>query len=124
MTDKMIMNKYLTLATLLLFAATPAYATGGLICRTAGARPIEVSMGFGHVPGAPLIATRLSENGRTVPVSAAQWWLDSTEVRVLLIGPNALREELLLRAKRNGHFFDGSLLRNGKQRWVRCREDG
>ena len=124
MTDKMIMNKYLTLATLLLFAATPAYATGGLICRTAGARPIEVSMGFGHVPGAPLIATRLRENGRTVPVSAAQWWLDSTEVRVLLIGPNALKEELLLRAKRNGHFFDGSLLRNGKRRWVRCREDG
>ena len=48
MTDKMIMNKYLTLATQLLFAATPAYATGGLICRTAGVRPIEASMGFGH----------------------------------------------------------------------------
>lgn len=120
------MKKYLTLAPLLMFAAAPAHATGGLVCRTAGAKPIEVSLGFGHVPGAPLIATRLLDNGRTVPVSAAQWWLDNAEVRVLLIGPNASKEELILRAKRNHarHFFDGSLLRNGKRRWVRCREDG
>ena len=108
----------------MLAAATPAHATGGLICRTAGARPVEVSLGFGHVPGSPLIATRLRDGGRTVPVTAAQWWLDNREVRVLLVAPQATKQELLLRAKRNGYVYDGSLWRSGQRRWVRCREDG
>ena len=117
------MKKALLLAPLavLLFPAA-AQATGGLVCRTAGAAPIEVSVGFGHVPGSPLIATRLVDNGRQVPVTAPQWWLDRTEVRLLLASPHALRQELLLRARRNGHVFDGSVWRGGKRRWVRCRE--
>jgi len=103
---------------------TPAYATGGLVCRTAGARPIEVSLGFGHVHGSPLILVRLLDAGRNVPVSAAQWWLDNREVRVLLISTGAHTQELLLQGKRNGYVYDGSLWRSGKRRWVRCREDG
>ena len=102
--------------------ATPTHATGGLVCRTAGAKPIELSMGFGHVPGSPLLSARLLDGGRVVPVSAAQWWLDNKEVRLVLIGPNALKQELLLRATRNGHTYDGSVWRNGQRRWVRCRE--
>ena len=107
-----------------IIAATPAQATGGLICRTAGARPIELSLGFGHVPGSPLIGVRLLDAGRKVPVTAAQWWLDNQEVRTLLVGPDALKQELLLRARRKGHVYDGSLWRSGQRRWVRCREDG
>lgn len=103
-------------------ATIPAHATGGLVCATAGARPIEVSVGFGHVPGSPLISTRLLDKGRNVPVTAAQWWLDDKEVRLLLINSDAMRRELLLRATRNGHTYDGSLWRGGVQRWVRCRE--
>ncbi len=108
----------------LLFAASgsPAVATGGFVCRTAGASPVEVAVGFGHVPGSPLIASRLLDAGRQVPVSNAQWWLDKAELRILLVSPNALREEVLVRAKRNGHVYDGSLWRGGKRRWVRCRE--
>ena len=104
--------------------ATPTYATGGLNCRTAGARPIALSLGFGHVAGSPLILTRLLDAGRNVPVSAAQWWLDNEQVRVLLISSGAQKQELLLRAKRNGLVYDGSLWRSGKRHWVRCREDG
>ena len=118
------MNKYLGLAPLLLLFSTPSHATGGLVCRTVGAKPIELSVGFGHVPGSPLILTRLVDTGRNVPVSAAQWWLDNQEVRLLLIGSNAMKQELLLRAKRNGYTYDGSIWRSGKRRWVRCREDG
>jgi hypothetical protein len=102
--------------------AAPAHATGGLVCRTAGARPIEVSVGFGHVPGSPLLTTRLLDAGRNVPVTAAQWWFDDTELRLILIGPNAVKQELLLRATRNGRRYDGSVWRGGHRRWVRCRE--
>ena len=109
-------------AAALIGVAVPAHATGGLVCRTAGARPIELSVGFGHVPGSPLLHARLLDAGRNVPVSAAQWWLDGKEVRILLVGPDALKQELLLRAARNGRALDGNLWRGGQRRWVRCHE--
>jgi hypothetical protein len=114
--------KRLLLAVMLVLPATPALATGGFVCRTAGTAPIHVSIGFGHVPGSPLILTRLTDNGRVVPVQSAQWWLDNREMRLVLINPDAMREELVLRARRNGHVYEGSLWRDGRRRWVRCRE--
>lgn len=103
-------------------AGTPVHATGGFTCRTAGADPIEVSVGFGHVPGSPLIARRLVDQGREVGVTDAQWWLDDHELRLILVSPQAMRQEVKIRATRNGDAYDGSLWRNGIQRWVRCRE--
>ena len=118
------MNRSLPCLPLLLAIAVPAHATGGFVCRTAGPKPVEISMGFGHVPGAPLLAdaTRLRDNGRNIPVTAPQWWLDDSELRLLLADRNALRRELILKARRNGAFYDGSIWRSGKRRWVRCRE--
>lgn len=118
------MTRLLGALPLILLAAAPAGATGGFVCRTAGPDPIEASMGFGHVPGSPLVVTRLTDRGQIVPAQSAQWWLDNEELRLLLVGKDALRQELLIRAKRNGHVYDGSLWRQGKRRWVRCREDG
>jgi hypothetical protein len=115
------MNKAL-FVTLVALLAAPAHASGGMVCRTAGAAPIEVSLGFGHAAGSPLISARLIENGRSVPVTAPQWWLDSSELRLLLTDRNATRSELMVRAKRNGRFYDGTVRRGGRQRWVRCRE--
>jgi hypothetical protein len=115
--------KHAMLLPLILLAA-PAHATGGFQCRTAGARPIAVSVGFGHAPGAPLLkdSTRLTDNGRNVPVTAPQWWLDETELRLLLADPSAMRREAIIKARRNGRTYDGSLWRGGKRHWVRCRE--
>lgn len=114
----------LSFAIALMLSATSAHATGGFVCRTAGSNPIQVSVGFGRVPGAPLIttATRLSDNGRNVPVIAPQWWLDNLELRLLLADPTAMRREAIIKARRNGHVYDGSLWRDGRRRWVRCRE--
>jgi len=117
------MNKMLLGLALASAVATPAYATGGMICRTGGPGPLIVSLGFGHVPGSPLILTRLTDNGRQVPVQSAQWWLDNNELRVVLISPQATREEATLRARRSGYVYDGSIVRNGRRRWIRCRED-
>ena len=116
------MKKLLFFLAATFLLAAPAQATGGFVCRTAGANPIEVGVGFGHVPGSPLIARRLIDKGRNVPVTDAQWWLDNDELRVLLVSPEALREEARVRARRNGHTYDGSIWRGGVQRWVRCRE--
>ena len=114
--------KFIVSAMLLAAISTPALATGGMTCRTAGARPIEVTVGFGHVPGAPIILSRLTDNGRSVPVSAPQWWLDEREMRLVLVSPTALGRELVLKAVRNGFVYDGSVWRDGKRRWIRCRE--
>ena len=118
------MKKCLLVLALLLACAAPAQATGGLVCRTAGPRPLQISLGFGHAPGAPLLrdATRLTDNGRNIPVVAPQWWLDESELRLLLVDPSAMRREIVLKARRNGHFYDGSVWRGGERRWVRCRE--
>jgi hypothetical protein len=104
--------------------AGPAQATGGFVCRTAGARPIQISVGFGHVAGSPLLqdATRLSDNGRSIPVRAPQWWFDGSELRLLLADPSGLRREGIVKARRNGQVYDGNIWRNGQRRWIRCRE--
>ena len=116
------MKKLLLAPALMAAFAAPAQATGGLSCSTAGPNPIEVTLGFPHGFGAPLFLTRLRDNGRDVPVTAPQWWLDNSEVRLLLFKPHEHRQELLLKARRNGPTYDGSLWRGGKRRWVRCRE--
>ena len=120
----MPMKRILVFLTILVGVAGPAQATGGFVCRTGGARPIQVSIGFGHVAGAPLLqdATRLSDNGRAVPVRAPQWWFDGTELRLLLSDPNGMRREAIVKARRNGHVYDGNIWRNGQRRWIRCRE--
>lgn len=109
----------------LLAAAAPAHATGGLLCKTAGPRGIEIALGFGHVPSAPLFLAQLTDDGKRVPVTASQWWMQRSELRLALVSKDALREELLLSAQWNDatHSFDGTLWRNGSKRWVRCRED-
>lgn len=67
--------------------------------------------------------SRLLDNGRNVPVIHPQWWLDDSELRLLLADPTATRRELILKAKRKGPGYDGSVWRNGERRWVRCVED-
>ncbi len=109
-------------ALIALTAASPALASGGMSCRTGGPRPVQVDLAFGHVFGTGLVSSRLLDAGRNVPVEHPQWWLDRNEVRLVLTGPGAIREELRLIARRNGAVFDGSIWRGGKRRWVRCRE--
>lgn len=102
--------------------ATPAYATGGLVCRTAGAQPTEVAIVIGHAAMSSVVSARLTENRRVIPVGIAQSWLEPDEVRLDLTNGNATRHELRLKARRNGRFYDGSIWRLGQRRWVRCRE--
>ena len=116
------MKKALIVLPLLLAAAAPAHATAGMTCRTAGAKPVEVSLVIGNTIGSPLVSGRMVDNGSAIEVRAVQWWLDASELRLLLVDPQATRTEVTLKAKKNGRFYDGSLVRSGRSQWVRCRE--
>jgi hypothetical protein len=116
------MNKLLIGLPLALAIATPAHATGSLICRTAGAKPIELWLVIGHTAVPSVVSARLTDNGREVPAVVAQSWLDPTDFRIDLTDRNAMRHELRVRTSKNGRNYDGSLWRNGVRRWVRCRE--
>ncbi len=102
--------------------AAPAHASGGLLCRTAGARPIDLRLVISHTAVSTVVSARLTDAGREVPVALAQSWIEPGEVRVDLVDRNAQRHELRLRARKNGRAYDGSLWRGGRRHWVRCRE--
>jgi len=112
----------LALPVILLAAAAPAHATGGMTCRTGGPKPIEVSLVIGHATGSPLVSGRMTDAGKTVEVRAAQWWFDASELRLRFVDPQATRSELTLKAKKTGRYYDGALIRSSRSRWVRCRE--
>ena len=116
------MNKALFLIPLLGLIPAPAHAAGGMSCSTAGPRPVELGLVFGHVAGSPLSNANLRDGGRTIAVRPAQWWLDNREMRVILTDNDASRQEAIVRVTRRGQVYDGSLWRNGQRRWVRCRE--
>jgi hypothetical protein len=117
------MHKIVLLAAAGVAVASPAHASGGLLCRTAGPRPIEVSLVISHTAVPVVVSARLTDRGRAVPLSLAQAWIDRDELRLDLTDPNATRRELRLLAKANGRYYDGSIFRGGERRWVRCRED-
>lgn len=104
--------------------AVPAQATGGLVCSTSGARPVTIALVVSHTAVPAIVSARLTDNGREVPVMAAQSWLDPTEVRIDLTDRNAMRHEARLRAtwRKASRSYDGSLWRGGRRHWVRCRE--
>jgi len=102
--------------------ASPAQATGSLLCETTGPRPISVSLVIGLTAVSHAVQARLSVNGVDVPVTIAQSWLDSNEIRVDLTDPNAERHELRLRVRAKGDGYEGSLWRHGERRPIVCAE--
>jgi len=103
-------------------AASPALATGGLICRTAGLRSVEVAAVVSHTAVSSVVSVRLIDEGRNVPVAVAQSWLEPNEFRLDLTNRNSTRHELRLRVTRNGRNYDGTIWRAGQRHWIRCRE--
>lgn len=110
------------LALSLLILASPAHATGGFVCTTAGKQTIEVAVGFGHVPGAPIVAQRLRVNGREIATSIPQWWFDDKEMNLVMTTPDAMESLLVMRTKRKGWNYDGQVTYRGKTHWIRCKE--
>ena len=118
------MKRLLLAAATALLASSPAQATAGLVCSTAGDRPIQLALVISHTAVPSIVSARLTDNGGEVPVVTAQSWLDTGEVRIDLTDRNAMRHEARLRAvwRPGSRSYDGSLWRGGQRHWVRCRE--
>ena len=118
------MRKFLFALPLLFCAAAPAHATAGMFCETSGAKPITVSLVISRVVGGPLIEATLTDGDAVIPTEKAQWWIDAGELRLILIDPNAEREEVEIRVRGRGEVMTGTLKRGGKTYRVRCEESG
>ena len=127
-----MMRHAITAAIAALAFATPALATGGFECRATDRSGLAVAGVLGHGIASPLVSARLVEGGRTLSttgdrpaLSIAQSWIDSREIRLDLVDPNATRFEARLRARimlRNQGT--GTLVRKGRTHPVRCMLDG
>ena len=116
------MRKHLLALSALALLASPAHATGGFQCRTAADPRIEINLGFGHTAGSALFSQRLRVDGEDISVDAPQWWLDDEELRLVLTDDQANERVAIVRARRNGDTFDGSVIYKGKRHWIRCYE--
>ncbi|MEL7690375.1 hypothetical protein [Citromicrobium bathyomarinum] len=116
------MHKRLIALTALALIASPAHATGGFQCRTAASPRIEITLAFGHTAGSGLFSRRLRVDGKEIAVDAPQWWLDDDELRVVLTDTQANERLAVVKAKRKGRAYDGSVVYRGKSHWVRCYE--
>ena len=122
------MKRSLLLAVPLLFAATPALATGGFDCRATGGSDLLMSGTIGRVIGSPLVAAHLQIDGRTLgtndpepQISIARSWIDQHEIKVDLADLQAQRfaAELRVRLTRRGDGH-GTLVRDGRTYRVYC----
>lgn len=116
------MRKHLLALAALGLIASPANATGGMTCSTASKPTISIDVGFGHTAGSGLFSARLSVDGEDIAVVAPQWWLDDEELRLLLTDEQASERLAVVKAKRNGDTYDGSVIYKGNRHWIRCYE--
>ena len=116
------MRKYLIAFSALGLLASPAHATGGFQCRTAASPTIDIMLGFGHTAGSALFSERLRVDGKDIPVEAPQWWLDDSELRLVLTDAQANERLAVVKAKRKGDAYDGTVVYQGRRHWIRCRE--
>ena len=124
MPKTMLTRLALVAATLGLFSS-PANATGGFLCKTAGAEKIELSVGIGHVPGGPLIGHQLKRGERKLDTQAEQWWFNDAEMRILLTDAKTLDRVAIMetrRQKNRWETFDGTITIGGQRHWIRCYE--
>ena len=122
------MKRFLLLAAALLFAGSPALATGGFDCRTTDGSGLVMSGTIGRVIGAPLVAAHLQIDGRTLgtndpdpQIAIGRSWIDQHEIKVDLVDAQAERfaAELRVRLTRRGDGT-GTLVRNGRTHRVFC----
>ena len=112
----------------LLFAATPAFATGGFACRATDGSGFALSGTIGHTIASPLVGARLQlgarllgTTGESPQLAVGRSWIDERELRVDLVDLQATRYEAQLRVRIGARgTAAGTLARDGVSHPVRC----
>jgi len=111
----------------LLLAATPAWATGGIECRTTDRSGIELFISFGNglgwnIDGALLqIGDRALQAGwPDTPLMVVRRWNDFVETRIELADRQSEQPEVAMRARWRRGVATGTLVRRGVTHPVRC----
>lgn len=119
--------KALLLALPLFVAASPAFATGSIFCRTIDGSEIGLSGAIGRTITSPLVSAVLEVEGRVLStndpdpgIAIGRSWIDRTEIRIDLVDPNVERFEAQLRARFRGEEAIGTIERGGRTHPVRC----
>ena len=114
--------------------STPAFATGGLLCKPVSGPGPVLSLVIGHSYAPGIVCANLKEGGGAWQstcgpadrLEIARRWLDRQRVWVDIIDRRNGRDEAKLRAtvvpKQRIHTALGTLTRRGKTYKVRCEE--
>jgi hypothetical protein len=118
----------------LLLAATPAFATGAMLCRSTinPANGPELWLTVGTGPGSGIIQVRLEQGGRGFTTGEGrgapvigQSWLDRNSLRLTVVDANAETEVARLETwRRRGWSYSGTLRYGGRTWQMRCSEEG
>lgn len=121
------------LAPLALVAATPAFATGTIACRStiSPTDGPQLWLVIGSSPSG-IVQARISYGNRELVTGQgegapviAQSWLDRNSLRLAIMDANAETEILRLETwRRAGSSYAGSLRHDGRTWQVRCTEEG
>jgi hypothetical protein len=117
-----------------LVAATPALATGTILCRStiSPADGPQLSLVVGNGPGSGILQARFELNrirfatseGPDAPL-IGQAWIDEHSLRLDIIDANAESRIVRLDTRRRGGTdYRGILIHAGRTWRVRCSEDG
>ncbi len=117
-----------------LLSASPAFATGTILCRStiSPTQGPELWLSVGNGPGSGIVGVRLTQGnqgfttgqGARAPV-IAQSWLDRNSLRLAITDANAETEIARLETwRRTGWSYFGTLRYGGRTWRMRCSEEG
>jgi len=116
------------LAAALVGAASPAFATGTILCTQPGRPGFSLYLSVATGPGPSIVSAHLTDGresfttgeGLTSPV-IAQAWLSDTELKLDIVDSNAERFVLRLAGRKSrGDIFAATMTRGGRAAPVRC----
>jgi hypothetical protein len=118
------------IAVVLSFAATPAFATGTILCRSTTSPTDGPSLALTGGRGTGIVRARLTQNGAGFTTGAgagapviAQAWVDDWQLKLDIVDANADgRIARLDTRRRAGSSYTGILIYRGRTWRVRCQE--
>ena len=100
-------------------AASPAFATQGMLCSGKGA---SVYMLFGHAAVSSLVKAEFEVDGTTVPSAVARNWLDEKQMMIDFADPDQMELIASVRLAWHDPEWRGTLTYKGRKIAVRCEE--